>query len=114
MALEWRIREDVPTNLKAVKIAAERLNRNKANQQTSANLDAWAADETLGMYIATQQKLEYAATTTNSASTISSISSASISSTTASSNGNSTSNSNQKQEDTIISRIFQNILSRNN
>lgn len=112
MALEWRIREDVPTNLKAVKIAAERLSRNRANQQTSANLDAWTADETLGMYIATQEKLEYASATTNSASGMPNVSSVSLSSSTAGSTGNSTSVTSQKQEDTIISRLFQNIFEK--
>ena len=80
MALEWRIREDVPPNLKAVKIAAEKLllqknMYNNANSNTLVSNNAlassssvpvldplkslrlvnsnnWASDETLGMYIA--------------------------------------------------------------
>jgi hypothetical protein len=58
MALEWRIREDVPTNLKAVKIAAEKYSKTKSASTLSNSRappssvsTSWGADETLGMYI---------------------------------------------------------------
>lgn len=66
-ALEWRIREDVPTNLRAVKVASEKLpweceqdpnvlealaasRREQAARMTVAPRE-WMEDETLGAYI---------------------------------------------------------------
>ena len=68
LALEWRIREDVPINLLAVKIAAEKLkyrnlrndnNNNSNNNNGSGNKilerrsssTSWEEDETLASYI---------------------------------------------------------------
>lgn len=71
VALEWRIREDIPLNLLAVKIASEKLaNENGASGSGSGRggyddmdrgsggaggggtlPDDWSSDETLGMYI---------------------------------------------------------------
>ena len=62
LALEWRIREDVPLNLLAVKIAAEKLSLSRKNRppgsdndisaaSTKSNNVPWANDETLGAYI---------------------------------------------------------------
>ncbi len=63
LALEWRIREDVPLNLLAVKIAAEKLkNRNLNNDNDNSgggtkalerrsSSTSWEEDETLASYI---------------------------------------------------------------
>jgi hypothetical protein len=53
MALEWRIREDIPLNLLAVKIASEKVANRKVNDYSSKQQgrDDWSSDETLGMYI---------------------------------------------------------------
>ena len=60
IALEWRIREDIPVNLLSVKAAAEKFtsNRlkfnNKLQVKKSSNLirnKDWDMDETLGQYI---------------------------------------------------------------
>ena len=67
VALEWRIREDIPVNLIAVKRAAEGKYTHFCNSDvgllewSSANLDGdldnrdedWGLDETLGSYIMT-------------------------------------------------------------
>ncbi|EKU20938.1 hypothetical protein NGA_0121700 [Nannochloropsis gaditana CCMP526] len=65
-ALEWRIKEDVPTNLRAVKVASEKLPWDcEQDQAALAALAAgrreqqarmtvaqdWMSDETLGAYI---------------------------------------------------------------
>merc|ERR1711998_118425 len=69
LALEWRIREDVPINLIAVKTAAENLGRRNGGSRASdkimkasaataiaakaaqdAGID-WGVDETLGQYM---------------------------------------------------------------
>jgi hypothetical protein len=73
LALEWRIREDVPINLKAVKLAAEKYatQRNAevvnardgqfplpapspssaVSSQLLSHQPGWGTDETLGIYI---------------------------------------------------------------
>jgi len=57
MALEWRIKEDVPINLVAMKIAAEKVTVNgkgikvRSISDTEEITTQWGADETLGMYI---------------------------------------------------------------
>lgn len=61
VALEWRIREDVPTNINAVKIAAESLSRQNMKNKVAAFIttdgvlgnsnDGWGLDETLAVYI---------------------------------------------------------------
>lgn len=53
IALEWRIKEDVPTNLIAMKIAAEKVSfKSKPSISTMKipKLNNWGADETLGIY----------------------------------------------------------------
>lgn len=55
IALEWRIREDIPVNLLAVKEASEKLGRivqriEKRLDKKTASVD-WGMDETLGQYI---------------------------------------------------------------
>jgi hypothetical protein len=66
-ALEWRIREDVPTNLRAVKVASEKLpweceqdpvvlealaaSRREQRERMSVAPREWMEDETLGAYI---------------------------------------------------------------
>lgn len=63
IALEWRIKEDVPVNLSAMKIAAEKVTL-KSRPQSSPNLELrtnWGADETLGMYLGTSVRSETAA-----------------------------------------------------
>ncbi len=56
LALEWRIREDVPPNLNAIKKAAEKLTQKRVRGADSATFVArekkWESDETLGMYMA--------------------------------------------------------------
>ena len=62
IALEWRIKEDVPVNLSAMKIAAEKVTM-KSRPQSSPDLEFrtnWGADETLGMYLGTPLKSETA------------------------------------------------------
>jgi len=74
IALEWRIREDIPYNLKAVKVAAEKLSKKEKDEKLRDSRDsnndndksnrrgvesrdisrrrvAWANDETLGSYM---------------------------------------------------------------
>ena len=53
LALEWRIREDVPTNINAVKVAAESLSRRsaKSSAQSQEAGGGWGSDETLAVYI---------------------------------------------------------------
>lgn len=55
MALEWRIKEDVPINLQAMKDAAEKLARSAGGTKPvavpSSEETEWEANETLGMYI---------------------------------------------------------------
>lgn len=60
VALEWRIREDVPLNLKAMKVAVEARARllgvGSASTDETSRMDTvrmmdWAADETLGAYL---------------------------------------------------------------
>lgn len=54
IALEWRIKEDVPINLMAMKTAAESVTSKGRPQAVSAETDLrteWGADETLGMYL---------------------------------------------------------------
>jgi hypothetical protein len=66
IALEWRIREDIPINLEAVKIAAERLSRQRRDRDgrndkidtdtikeslTALSRSGWGTDETLEIYI---------------------------------------------------------------
>ena len=54
IALEWRIKEDVPINLMAMKTAAEKVTSKGRPQAVSAETDLrteWGADETLGMYL---------------------------------------------------------------
>jgi hypothetical protein len=63
IALEWRIREDVPLNLDAVKVAAERYHRENGRKPPSGGSESeirtnlnvkqtnWEQDETLGRYI---------------------------------------------------------------
>eukprot|EP00597_Dinobryon_sp_UTEXLB2267_P010198 CAMPEP_0170103780 /NCGR_PEP_ID=MMETSP0020_2-20130122/3715_1 /TAXON_ID=98059 /ORGANISM="Dinobryon sp., Strain UTEXLB2267" /LENGTH=270 /DNA_ID=CAMNT_0010327447 /DNA_START=347 /DNA_END=1159 /DNA_ORIENTATION=- len=58
LALEWRIKEDIPVNLLAVKLAAERIpysfmpDDDKATVPLRQTKEAdWGADETLGSYI---------------------------------------------------------------
>jgi hypothetical protein len=63
IALEWRIKEDIPINLAAVKRASEMLNNGRKiddlailefpilNSQFNGNNEGWGADETLGSYI---------------------------------------------------------------
>ena len=66
-ALEWRIREDVPTNLRAVKLAATRVRDAKASVlQRAANVPRgqslleslskvqWYKDETMAAYLTEQ------------------------------------------------------------
>lgn len=55
IALEWRIKEDVPINLMAMKIAAEKvtslgLPQFSPSESTDFRTE-WGADETLGMYL---------------------------------------------------------------
>lgn len=52
LALEWRIKEDVPLNLMAVKRASEKLPLSELSS-TSRTVRAmdWEAEETLGLYI---------------------------------------------------------------
>jgi len=68
LALEWRIKEDVPVNLYAVKVASERRFLTLPVEETNkfdsddrrrsfANSNqGWLADETLGLYISEQDK----------------------------------------------------------
>ena len=56
IALEWRIKEDVPTNLIAMKVASEKVtSQQRAVLATSTIIPRssteWGSDETLGMYI---------------------------------------------------------------
>lgn len=58
IALEWRIKEDVPINLIAMKVASEKVTaehrlRDKilSTSEPSRLTTQWGADETLGMYI---------------------------------------------------------------
>jgi hypothetical protein len=63
IALEWRIKEDVPINLQAVKAAAEKAAAEKLKLKTDnlflrdnalnfyTGFDYWGQDETLGSYI---------------------------------------------------------------
>lgn len=57
IALEWRIKEDVPINLVAMKKASEKVTANQRTKarKTTTNTERlttnWGADETLGMYI---------------------------------------------------------------
>lgn len=60
MALEWRIKEDIPPNLLAIKKVAERnatmrrqMNRitNRLDNSSTATTSNWNQDETLGLYI---------------------------------------------------------------
>lgn len=64
MALEWRIKEDVPINLLALQFAAENLSM-KASQPVDVqavpnrnNMVGWGSDETLGMYMATNRNFQ--------------------------------------------------------
>lgn len=53
IALEWRIKEDVPTNLIAMKIASEKVTKSKPVITIMKSLPkafTWSADETLGIY----------------------------------------------------------------
>lgn len=59
IALEWRIKEDVPTNLIAMKVASEKVtNQERAitasRPLTRKSTPEWGADETLGIYIRTK------------------------------------------------------------
>lgn len=62
IALEWRIKEDVPVNLMAVKVASERRFSSSADDVNSreeaepAGWVEWAQDETLGSYIPKTQR----------------------------------------------------------
>lgn len=61
IALEWRIKEDVPINLMAMKSAAEKVTSRGRPQAVSSEADLrteWGADETLGMYLGTNLKSE--------------------------------------------------------
>lgn len=61
IALEWRIKEDVPINLMAMKSAAEKVTSRGRPQAVSSETDLrteWGADETLGMYLGTNLKSE--------------------------------------------------------
>lgn len=63
IALEWRIKEDVPINLVAMKAAAEKVTSNGRPQSSPAEVDIrteWGADETLGMYLGSNSKSETA------------------------------------------------------
>ena len=64
LALEWRIKDDVPLNLAAMKIAVEKNKLFYGNQQSNNNQNQnnnnnfrgsfpmnWENDETLGAYI---------------------------------------------------------------
>ena len=59
IALEWRIKEDVPLNLIAMKVAAEKYSGevrlaalpSVTQTQRVKRETQWGADETLGMYI---------------------------------------------------------------
>ena len=62
IALEWRIKEDVPINLIAMKVASEKVtidSRSKAavNTERKRQETEWGADETLGMYIRNTDKV---------------------------------------------------------
>lgn len=64
IALEWRIKEDVPINLMAMKIASEKVTSKSRPQLSPVDLDLrteWGADETLGMYLGSNVKSETAA-----------------------------------------------------
>jgi Polyketide cyclase / dehydrase and lipid transport len=72
IALEWRIKEDIPTNLEGMKIASERVSaarrNSNSNMKTNMNTNGsngnmsgrgltsgsrvWGTDETLGLYMA--------------------------------------------------------------
>jgi hypothetical protein len=77
IALEWRIKEDIPLNLCAIKIASEK--RNTMSTNSISNISAasksvgmkkeveWAVDETLGTYITDNRS----SSTTSSVNTIS-------------------------------------------
>jgi hypothetical protein len=51
MALEWRIKEDVPVNLLAVKAAAELLLAGDSDGEYEARAVDWEDTETLGGYV---------------------------------------------------------------
>jgi hypothetical protein len=56
IALEWRIKEDIPLNLYAVKLASEKRqeqikDRVDTSSSSAASGIAWGADETLGSYM---------------------------------------------------------------
>ena len=55
IALEWRIKEDVPINLMAMKVAAEKVTSRGIPQFSPSEVTdfraEWGADETLGMYL---------------------------------------------------------------
>jgi hypothetical protein len=65
MALEWRIREDIPINLVAVKIAAEKRANKRRLLPPSASYEAWESDETLGMYFPIEEEGSSEAVVTN-------------------------------------------------
>jgi Polyketide cyclase / dehydrase and lipid transport len=63
IALEWRIKEDVPVNLMAMKSAAEKVTSNGRPQSSPSEADLrteWGADETLGMYLGSNSRSETA------------------------------------------------------
>ena len=60
IALEWRIKEDVPVNLIAMKVAAEKVTSGKPKTFSSDMSELrteWGADETLGMYLGKNKNL---------------------------------------------------------
>jgi hypothetical protein len=60
IALEWRIKEDVPVNLLAMKAAAEKFSRSSSGSKLelvpASDANEWEANETLGMYIVGNDK----------------------------------------------------------
>ena len=64
IALEWRIKEDVPINLMAMKFASEKVTSRGRPQLSPSDISdlrtEWGADETLGMYLETNLKSQTA------------------------------------------------------
>jgi hypothetical protein len=70
IALEWRIKEDVPTNLIAMKIAAEKVTFKSKPlipiMKILPMLTNWGADETLGIYTSKKNRKSLPIRTSNS------------------------------------------------
>lgn len=61
VALEWRIKEDIPTNLEGMKAASEKIaasRRNKGSSQGGGggSRKIWGTDETLGLYMVNSRR----------------------------------------------------------